>query len=599
MTAPRAGPSPRIQSRGVSIYLGPADRNYVLRLARRALVSGEDPLNKVKGAEVPRALQRVTNLPVFVTLFRRDHSPVVAHSTVGCIAEGVVDAALAARRSPSLAQLNPDHAGTRIKVDLMHSTEPLDGVREGKANIVFGLEGVFLARGTARGYVLPGFPMRTGRMSVEDMLKEAGVRSGGNRLSWRRAQDAVFGRFRTLSFVEEDPGGPAVELRRAWPCDVRLDSDSLLDACLGAGQWLIRFQKPYGQFRYEYRPIRDWHTGRKYSITRHTAVAYSLYKLYGACRKEVVLKAADAATDYFLKRTIAASDQGPDAPLCIKYAHKVTTGPAALAALALLERRACTDDRQYDEVIQRLGRFLLLAQTEAGDFREAFDPASQTFSSPSGPGRYQGHCTLALARLSRKLAAAAGVDTRECLAAARRGAQYIVLSGVPEYGEAGPPHDPWLMLALEEVCSAFPQRLYSDYCFQAAEAIASRQYRAASAKYEGYVGGSPAATPPTVSATAEDCRSLLVAWRLARRLHVPSQKYRDAISRAATFVMRLQYRPACTYFLRNPDGALGAFRKSITNDSTRMHYMQQCICALLDARELFRPRADVHQAKRD
>lgn len=161
-----------------------------------------------------------------------------------------------------------------------------------------------------------------------------------------------------------------------------------------ASDWLIRNQKADGTWLYQYN-ARDDSAPDDYNIVRHAGVTMALYQAAAAGLPDA-LDSADRGTEWaldnLLERDGWAAFASPD---------RVATGATALLAAGLVIRREQTGDERYDDVLRRLGRFVL-AQTEpSGAVLASYDPAS---GAPV-PGEYSkyftGEAYLALARLDR------------------------------------------------------------------------------------------------------------------------------------------------------------------------------------------------------
>ncbi len=93
------------------------------------------------------------------------------------------------------------------------------------------------------------------------------------------------------------------------------------------------------------------------------------------------------------------------------------------------------------------------------------------------------------------------------------------------------------------------------------------------------------------SITAASLESLVDAAHVAR-LNNDSERrktYVDTIRRACAFLLRLQYVPANTYFIRNKKPVLGAFKKDMVNNTVWMDNVWHFTSALIkiDQRRLF------------
>jgi small neutral amino acid transporter SnatA (MarC family) len=120
--------------------------------------------------------------------------------------------------------------------------------------------------------------------------------------------------------------------------------------------WFVRNQKPDGTWLYLYNADRD-STSPDYNPVRHAGVTMGLYQAAGAGLPGA-LRSADRGTEWALSRLLERNGWAAFAP-----DERIATGASALLVAGLEIRREATGDQRYDDVLRRLGRFLL-AQTE-------------------------------------------------------------------------------------------------------------------------------------------------------------------------------------------------------------------------------------------
>ena len=185
--------------------------------------------------------------------------------------------------------------------------------------------------------------------------------------------------FAVVAPPERCPSVTAAELRRSAESTVA---------------WFVRNQEPDGSWLYEYDADEDT-TAAEYNEVRHGGVTMGLYQAAAAGLPGASGSAdrgAEWALDRLYKRDGWAALAAPD---------RVTTGATALLAAGLLIRREATGDARHDEVLRRLGRFLV-AQTEpSGAVLAEYDRARGA-PVPGGYSKYYtGEAYWALARLHR------------------------------------------------------------------------------------------------------------------------------------------------------------------------------------------------------
>jgi small neutral amino acid transporter SnatA (MarC family) len=187
-----------------------------------------------------------------------------------------------------------------------------------------------------------------------------------------------------LSFVavappERCPSVSAEELRRS--------SRAAVD-------WFNRNQEPDGSWLYEY-DAEDDSTSAEYNEVRHAGVTMGLYQA-AAAGLPGALRSADRGTEWALDRLVRR-----DGWAALEGLGRVTTGATALLAAGLVIRREATGDTRYDDVLARLGRFLVAQTERSGAVLAEYDSARGAPVPNEYSKYYTGEAYWALALLHR------------------------------------------------------------------------------------------------------------------------------------------------------------------------------------------------------
>jgi small neutral amino acid transporter SnatA (MarC family) len=167
--------------------------------------------------------------------------------------------------------------------------------------------------------------------------------------------------------------------------ELRLSAQATVD-------WFVRNQQSDGAWLYLYRAGDD-SAPSEYNEVRHAGAAMGLYQA-AAAGLPGALRSADRGTKWGLDRLIRR-----DGWAALELDGRVTTGATALMVAGLAIRRDATGDTRYDDVLRRLGRFLL-AQTEpSGAVLAEYDPARGAPVAGGYSRYYTGETYWALARL--------------------------------------------------------------------------------------------------------------------------------------------------------------------------------------------------------
>jgi small neutral amino acid transporter SnatA (MarC family) len=133
-------------------------------------------------------------------------------------------------------------------------------------------------------------------------------------------------------------------------------TEELRNSSQAAVDWFVRNQEADGTWLYEYDAEDDL-VPPSYNEVRHAGVTMGLYQA-AAAGLPGALRSADRGTEWALDQLVEG-----DGWAAFGYQGRVTTGASALLAAGLAIRREATGSERYDDVMARLGRFLV-AQTE-------------------------------------------------------------------------------------------------------------------------------------------------------------------------------------------------------------------------------------------
>jgi hypothetical protein len=208
--------------------------------------------------------------------------------------------------------------------------------------------------------------------------------------------------------------------------------------------WLVRNQKPDGTWLYLY-DTGDNSAAPDYNVVRHTGAAMGLYRA-AAEGLPRALRSGDRGTAWALDRLLER-----DGWAAVEWEGQVETGATALLVAGLILRREATGDTRYDDVLGRLGRFLV-AQTEpSGAVLASYDPVRGAPVPAKYSKYFTGEAYWALALLHRALP---GEGFGE---AANRIGAYLAWSRDEVEDHWPPIADHWAAYGLSETVD-FPER---------------------------------------------------------------------------------------------------------------------------------------------
>ena len=220
------------------------------------------------------------------------------------------------------------------------------------------------------------------------------------------------------------------------------DPARLRRAAAAGAAWMTRAAQPGGSYVYGYDRDAE-RLAPDYNEVRHAGVTMALYQAAGRSGDAAALAAADAGVAWMEERLVR---EGGWAALPTPDGRRAKLGSAALAVVALAERRLATGERRHDALMRELGAFIAAMQRPDGGFH-AFWRIDAGSVDPDATSRfYPGEALWALALLHEAFPGE-GWDAR-ALAAAR----YLVEQRDEDERIPFPPlPDHWLAYGLAEM----------------------------------------------------------------------------------------------------------------------------------------------------
>ncbi len=174
-----------------------------------------------------------------------------------------------------------------------------------------------------------------------------------------------------------------------------VDAAELRGSAQAAVDWFVRNQEADGTWLYLYDADED-SIASEYNTVRHAGATMGLYQA-AAVGLPGAQSSADRGTAWALDRVIEhdgwaalAASVGP-----------IPTGASALLAAGLTIRREATGDERYDDLLRRLGRFLLAQIEPSGAVLASYDSARGAPVAGEYSRYYTGETYWALTRLDR------------------------------------------------------------------------------------------------------------------------------------------------------------------------------------------------------
>ena len=223
-----------------------------------------------------------------------------------------------------------------------------------------------------------------------------------------------------------------------------VSADELRRASQAAVYWFARNQDPDGRWLYEYN-ADDESISFEYNEVRHAGVTMGLYQA-AAAGLPGALRSADRGTDWALARLVRENGWA-----ALEGDGRVTTGATALLVAGLVIRREATDDPRFDDLMRRLGRFLMAQTERSGAVLAEYDTARGAPLAGEYSKYYTGEAYWALARLHLAF------PGEGWGAAADRIGAYLATSRDEVEGHWPPIPDHWAAYGMSETVK-FPER---------------------------------------------------------------------------------------------------------------------------------------------
>ena len=355
--------------------------------------------------------------------------------------------------------------------------------------------------------------------------------------------------------------------------------DTLLSACVEGGDFLLRHQKPDGEFGYRYLADKDTYASG-YNLLRHAGTCYALMELYQVTRDERYREAVDRALASLVESAspLRPEHRRPDIEAIVTETtnpDKAKLGGAALTVLAIIKYQEATGDEKWLRRAKNFAGFLLFRQEDNGRFKSRYwyegDPDDKWESQ-----YYPGEAILALVRLYER------EPDELWLEAAKKGADWLI-----EVRDAGTAvedltHDHWLLIGLHELYLLTGKDSYLNHSKNIAKAILIKQ-RMSHPKAE-WVG--TFYTPPRSAPVATRGEGIVAVCELAEMVGEPTEVYVRSLELMAKFLMRCQITDKDSARVPNLEAARGGIRESLNGWEVRIDYVQHSVSMLLGLRRI-------------
>ncbi len=350
-----------------------------------------------------------------------------------------------------------------------------------------------------------------------------------------------------------------------------LSDKAFYSAKLG-GDYLVRHLKENGKFDYLYNPETD-KVEKGYNMLRHAGTVYALLNIYDATDDKKYLQASEKAIDYLLQKMDECPGDFSNFQ-CLHEGGRVKLGGNALSVLALSEYMLATNDKKYFEEAKSLASWILATQTEDGEFSihsQTEDGEVEGLISEYYPGEAV-YALMKFYDVSKD---------EKYLNGAKKGVEWII--NVRDKGKTykNINHDHWLLYGLRELYRHEPSEEYVKHAKTIVDAIVNLQHVSNGKTEPSWVGGFY--SPPRSTPTATRSEALVCAHDIFTK--ASEKEYVDltdkTLKSGVIFELRTFIDGPTARKYPNPVMSLGGFKKSLTDSTVRIDYVQHNISALL------------------
>lgn len=388
-----------------------------------------------------------------------------------------------------------------------------------------------------------------------------------------RPHEVAVLRFRETHLYEPVAGGKPVELiaglRLIRPDEVT--QQRLLTVVDELAAFIRYRQNANGLFAYEYLPGTGLYRPGGQNWIRQAATTWALAT--HATRRQ------DEASAQVLQKALAAFGQmvrplrdRRDASYIATPDGEHALGTTALVTLALFD---APQPERYEELRASLLTAIEAMQLDDGSFTTHFPPSTARSSQDYYPGE-------ALLAIARQYAAILNPRWREICDRALPFYRDYYRTNKPA------PFVPWQAQAWGVLARSTYLERYAEFVYEMSDALAGTQIDSLGSTVPIYDGGFDVYGGGRCGiSSAVYLEGFVDALRTAETLgdRQRADRYREAVRRAARFVMQLQFRPEECYYVKSPRDVIGAMRNTPSDPSLRIDHVQHGLAALLGASE--------------
>ncbi len=401
---------------------------------------------------------------------------------------------------------------------------------------------------------------------IETTIRELAQKKAG--FTAEQAAKAQLLTFRTESFIEV--GEQAQPIMRVNTDAPPITAALLKERIAWASLYLARETDAEGRITYEYFPHTDQVTDG-FNLLRHAGTIHAMIQAWRLSHDAFLLDAIQKAKQFFLQHL--QEDAFHDGEYFAREGSKAKLGGAGLGLYFLSELEEIQPNSTDAHLLDGLAKHLIRMQQPSGEFLSYYDWNRKGIPKEKSHF-YPGEAILGLLQYHIL------TGQKEALDAATRGMHYLIKQRWQGYGirlMVSP--DAWLAQAIELLNRIGIASEFEEYLFEIADLMIRQRLHAPSAPPDLAGGGLETLELPNVSSAGSKLEAIAAAAWLEQRQH-RGQRCLEAAKELAQFVLRSQFTKENSWWIVNPERALGAFRQGPDVALIRNDFVQHNLSGL-------------------
>jgi hypothetical protein len=454
-----------------------------------------------------------------------------------------------------------------------------------------GIDGAYVitANKKERG-VLPGAVSYTQAIRTADSFLRKAAQLGrmSERRPWRD-RDAWLEMFRTIHYQEIPGKGLSLLYRGVPPVPLQMvNIETTRQSIVKAGEWYLANLQPDGQVIYKFWPAENRYSN-EYNHVRHTLATWNLVQAWHMEPRPEFLEGARRALDWTLKYRV---DEGEMS--YFSYNDNQKLGSVVVGLLGMVDLAKATDDHQWDELMKRMGKFVLFMQEESGTFRGYHVEKGHPYFGEKND-IVPGEAALSLIYLADYFDDDSWIETlpqywsyyrpwfEERVSRQRDGAPWPAFTYTNDDRLELVQFGPWTVMAANAYYRRKPDLEVADFALEIARwMIDSYQWTEERTPFPDYVGGYYK-LPGELPAMQAFCyaEGTAAAYQLALKARPEQAPFFEKSTREAVrFGIQMQFDEHSTYPFSRPEQVDGGIRYAMNETKVRIDYVHHALSAM-------------------